>query len=507
MKGYTILVVPISAVGHVNACRATTLELLKRGNRVVFLVEQPYSGSLQEYGFEEHIYCVEPVDQPAAGPNPGEALANSLLEWGIIGPTPLETKFQRTLEFFLFSEGALKTLVATNRSIKAAIELYRPDAILVDGVYLLPAIAQSGIPWIKHISTTPLFYLNQADLPPGGSGTFNCPRLCMLTRFKLILNFAVSGYPIDQPDRQKWDHFNEVRKEFFYSKRWNDHLQQMGYARYPDDILMPETQILTIYAYPEELNYSQIHSKPWFNLEAFDKAIDENIKLKDLLPDTFLDETLGGSWSGKFIFLSMGSMGSIELNLMRRLVELLGRTKHKYVVSKGPRSQEYQLPTNMWGDRFLPQTAILPLVDLVNAAQWKKGHLEWMRWWPNLSLSNRWSLTAATTPRRKPLLAVNLCSFCRSLPTNLITHNDSKKLASDPTWIHTNSLRANWWPNWTDFYRMSNCTNGWTKQPVAFNCLTNTSSCASPLKPFCQICEIFVRIALFVLSDINMWNI
>lgn len=164
-------------------------------------------------------------------------------------------------------------------------------------------------------------------------------------------------------------------------------MQQMGYARYPDDILMPETQILTIYAYPEELNYSQIRSKPWFNLEAFDKAIDENIKLKDLLPDTFLEETLGGSWSGKFIFLSMGSMGSIELNLMRRLVELLGRTKHKFIVSMGPRAEEYQLPTNMWGDRFLPQTAILPLVDLVNATQWKRGIIP--SECDNLSLSNR----------------------------------------------------------------------------------------------------------------------
>src|SRR5699024_3864465 len=59
MKRSTILVVPISAVGHVNACRGTTLPLLKRGHRVIFVVEQPYSGTLKAFGFEEHVFTVQ----------------------------------------------------------------------------------------------------------------------------------------------------------------------------------------------------------------------------------------------------------------------------------------------------------------------------------------------------------------------------------------------------------------------------------------------------------------
>jgi len=35
------------------------------------------------------------------------------------------------------------------------------------------------------------------------------------------------------------------------------------------------------------------------------------------------------------------------------------------IVSKGPRHEEIQLAVNMWGAEFLPQTSILPLIDLV----------------------------------------------------------------------------------------------------------------------------------------------
>jgi UDP:flavonoid glycosyltransferase YjiC (YdhE family) len=46
-------------------------------------------------------------------------------------------------------------------------------------------------------------------------------------------------------------------------------------------------------------------------------------------------------------------------------VDVLGRTPHRYIVSKGPRPDELELPGNMWGEARVPQTSIIPLVDLV----------------------------------------------------------------------------------------------------------------------------------------------
>ncbi|WP_238995581.1 glycosyltransferase [Streptomyces cyaneogriseus] len=53
------------------------------------------------------------------------------------------------------------------------------------------------------------------------------------------------------------------------------------------------------------------------------------------------------------------------MDLMRRIIASLARTPHRYIVSKGPLHEQIELPPNMWGSEFLPQTRILPLVDLV----------------------------------------------------------------------------------------------------------------------------------------------
>jgi len=51
--------------------------------------------------------------------------------------------------------------------------------------------------------------------------------------------------------------------------------------------------------------------------------------------------------------------------LIKRLVQVLGETPHRYVVSKGPQHTEYELADNMIGEEFLPQVSVLPQVDLV----------------------------------------------------------------------------------------------------------------------------------------------
>ena len=131
---------------------------------------------------------------------------------------------------------------------------------------------------------------------------------------------------------------------------------------------MPLTQAMTIYAYPEEYDYPEIkeHHPDWFNLEVFNKNDSgETVDLKEFLPKEFYDNDLDGNFTGKWIYVSMGSMGSVDLDLMHRLIDALSKTNHKYIVSKGPRHEEYELKRNLWGDRYLPQMKILTVVDLV----------------------------------------------------------------------------------------------------------------------------------------------
>ena len=68
---------------------------------------------------------------------------------------------------------------------------------------------------------------------------------------------------------------------------------------------------------------------------------------------------------GALVYVSLGSLGSADVELLNRLVAALAETPHRYVVSKGPQHESIELAPNMTGAEFLPQPAILPHTDLV----------------------------------------------------------------------------------------------------------------------------------------------
>jgi MGT family glycosyltransferase len=65
------------------------------------------------------------------------------------------------------------------------------------------------------------------------------------------------------------------------------------------------------------------------------------------------------------VYLSLGSLGGADVELMQRLVDVLGKTRHRYIVSKGPQADRIMPPDNMVGAQMLPQTKVIPQVDLV----------------------------------------------------------------------------------------------------------------------------------------------
>ena len=78
-------------------------------------------------------------------------------------------------------------------------------------------------------------------------------------------------------------------------------IKELGYEPYPDDKSFPETQLLTVYAYPNELDWDQIRKLGWFNLEVFNKECINELDLKQFIPSLFVDDTFDNKWSGKWI--------------------------------------------------------------------------------------------------------------------------------------------------------------------------------------------------------------
>jgi MGT family glycosyltransferase len=119
---------------------------------------------------------------------------------------------------------------------------------------------------------------------------------------------------------------------------------------------MYESPFLNLYTYPDELDYprSRPLSQTWHRLESCVRATDAPFELPSSLKG-----------SGKVIYLSLGSLGSADIELMGRLIDVLGASNHRVIVSMGPQHEALRLHDNMVGAEFLPQTSVLPLVDLV----------------------------------------------------------------------------------------------------------------------------------------------
>ena len=124
--------------------------------------------------------------------------------------------------------------------------------------------------------------------------------------------------------------------------------------------LIPDSPFLNLYLYPQELDYTDVRplSDYWFRIDSFDRKEDKDFKL----PEKFAKNE---SKNKKLIYLSMGSMGCIDVQLMKRLVRILSKCPHNVIVSKGIYGDQYELADNMWGQNSVPQLKVLPLVDVV----------------------------------------------------------------------------------------------------------------------------------------------
>jgi MGT family glycosyltransferase len=329
----TVLFMPESAYGPTNNCIGIGDVLRRRGHRVVFAAEASWKGKLAALGFEEALVDLTPPSKDAGGGDPGQFWKDFIRDTAKEFRRPtieqLETfmapTWQALIDGAKFCEPQLREILAE----------VRPDVVVEDNVVCFPALVTAGVPFVRILSCNPLEMRGRAVPPP------------------------YSGLGSD--DRIGWEQF---RAEYERTHRpvwepFNAWVREQGAPPLPDLEFIHSSEQLNLYVYPEVVDY--IERRPldatWHRLESSVRQTEEGFELPAELraqPDVTA-----------LVYLSLGSLGSADVELMQRLVDVLGRTEHRYIVSRGPRHDEYELAPNMWGAEFLPQTRVLPLVDLV----------------------------------------------------------------------------------------------------------------------------------------------
>jgi MGT family glycosyltransferase len=140
---------------------------------------------------------------------------------------------------------------------------------------------------------------------------------------------------------------------------YNAWVLAQGAPALPELEFIHASEVANLYVYPAEADYTSRRSldESWHRMDSSVRETDGDYEL----PSAVRDRPEGSA----LVYLSLGSLGGADVDLMRRLIDVLGRTPHRYIVSMGPQAAELVLAGNMVGSEFLPQTKVIPQVDLV----------------------------------------------------------------------------------------------------------------------------------------------
>jgi MGT family glycosyltransferase len=337
----TILFMPESAYGPTNNCIGIGDVLRKRGHTVVFAAEASWRDRLAPLGFVEDL--VDLAAPPEPGPDAPPQDAGQFWK-DFIRDTSPEFRKPTIEQLATFMQPTWQALIDgamyCEPQLRQIIQRQRPDVLVEDNVVAFPALQTAGKPFVRIVSCQPL------EIRGDAAGDAAIPP-------------AYSGLPAD--DRTEWQSF---RAEYDRTHRpmWESFAawcEEQGAPRLPELEFLQTSPDLNLYVYPEVADYTDRRplGPTWRRLDSSVRATDGDFAL----PSELADRPPGSA----LIYLSLGSLGSADVGLMRRLVAVLGDTPHRYIVSKGPQHAEYELAPNMWGAEFLPQTKIVPLVDLV----------------------------------------------------------------------------------------------------------------------------------------------
>lgn len=367
----TILFVPLDCIGHVNSLISIADALKHLGHRTVFLFYDPMDGGLTDKGHEVYD-CSEEGLIPSKPTVASEKKWDFIVgEMGKLWRSSLMDNFVSTTRVGLGS--MMKDIMKHDKRIERKLNLIKPDLIVIDHYFIQPAIIKYGKCWARIYSASPLaLHPKSHKLPP--------PTLGLPTDWLDTKDPELKAMYEDYAKQEA-----EVKMELY--TEFNEYLtKEHNLDSLPLDPLsyIYDSPYLNVYMYPEELDYSHLSSpNNWIRCDSIlrvnakipetdNSSSCSKLEMKSIKEEVDKIESCEcripdkkSETKEKTIFLSMGSLASGDVELMKRLVTILAKCPHKFIVSRGPNWEKYELAPNMTGERFVPQLEILPKIDLI----------------------------------------------------------------------------------------------------------------------------------------------
>lgn len=312
----------LNSVGIAQACT-------ELGHRCVFLTDPGFSGVFKEYGFEERIVNLsEPMDPEEMAKYWSDFINGHIPNFN---KTPYEQIDNYVKECW---EAIVDTAKWAEKDLPKVLEELKPDVVCVDNVILFPAIKHYTAPWVRIISCSEN-EIPDPNIPPHLSGCGESDREC----FEAYQN-----------------RFNEMIEPVH--RDFNQFLQSCGEAPYPIGEFFESSPYMNLLLYPEQLQFKRskpLDSTKFQYLEGCVRS-EEKFEIVDF----------PGFESNPLIYLSFGSLGSGDTDLLKRLISVLGGMKYRVLVNVGDYQDAYdQVPDNVHIASWYPQPSVIEQVDAV----------------------------------------------------------------------------------------------------------------------------------------------
>lgn len=318
---------PIFAFGHYQTATTLGQQLIKRGHEVILFANEFFECRLRKNESTKGFQYLRPQTEP----NNFQVLLDMLETF----------KLDQYEDHIQYNQAIYTVLCEENqrfdKEIEHILETLKPDVVITDQVVSIPRYIAAKVPWIQIISMNILSY-GHIQLP---------------TR--------ELGLPVEHADNalnKRINNLYENAMDHVFKTLNSDH-EKLGLKRKRCFSTFEESDFLNIYCKPRELDYFE-NPKEWGNNFARFESLIRTEVIHDPLP---LDLNSIQHLPGKLVYLGMGTLVTTQAGTMQKILNKIGRVKHRFIVTVGVVGDQLSLPDNCIGASFLPQTHVLQMVD------------------------------------------------------------------------------------------------------------------------------------------------
>lgn len=325
MNKSVIALFPEASFGSALNCVGIAQQLQRLGALPVFVCHPGFTGVFVEYGFKEYQL-----------PESASAQQQTEETWQAFVTAHLDHFNQDpTAQLTTYVGPTWEAIVSTAIQVEAGLELLlkriKPNAIVLDNVIMFPAIANAGVPWIRVVSCAET-EIPDANVPP-----------------------YLSGIAADDPARFSFE-ATYLKVTASAHQRYNSFRRGCGLPALPAGQFLEPSPSLNLILAPNAIRHTRETDLPDDLYVFLNGCVREEAQFDP--PNLSVND-------GPIVYLSFGSLGAIDTDLIRRMIEVFASQPARFFVNVGGFLESYQnVPDNVYLGSWFPQPSIVAKADL-----------------------------------------------------------------------------------------------------------------------------------------------